>query len=229
MDVDLFDPCPECGEEEHAILHERPQSLTIQCTECSSVRSINPPKRAPIIDINTVVSQDTQSWNVSIPTPSDESIEEGDEFELDDHRMIVTAIELAGQQRKPKALARDITTLFAKVFDTVPLKLSVNEGEKTRSYKLDVEPDMEVPIGLVLEVEGRLLAIKTLKSDQNRTLHKGFLLARNIRRAFCDEAPRRAKVGQVVGTRRRGLPPGEKSSSPSNRIKGPRQGSGKRR
>ncbi len=230
MDDELiYETCPDCEEEEHRILKASPQSLTIQCTDCGKVRSVNPPKQEAIIEINTVVSHDKQSWNVRIPTPSREEVSVGDEFELDEHRMIVTAVELDGQQSVKKAHAADIRTLFAKVFDTVPLKLSVNEGDVTSSYRMDVSPDMEVPVGLVLEVDGRRLAIKTLKSDQNRTLHKGFLLARNIRRAFCDPAPPRAKVGDVITVRKRGLAPGEKSKAPGSRVKGPRQGSGKRR
>ncbi len=222
MDEFILDSCPDCGEEEQQVLHGSTGSLTIRCTDCHAVRTINPPKQESVIEVNTVVSHDNQSWNVRIPTPSLETISLSDEFELDGHRMIVTAIELDGQQSVKKAKATDVRTLFAKVFDTVPLKLSVNERDVTKSYRLDVDPDMEIPVGLVLEVEGILLAIKTLKSDQNRTLHKGFLLARNVRRAFCDPAPRRAKPGDVVTTRRRGLPAGEKSKAPSPRVKGPR-------
>lgn len=218
----ILDTCPECGEDEQEVLHGRPQTLTIRCLGCGAVRSINPPKQETTIDVNTVVSDEDRSWNVQLPTGSREEIRVGDEFELDGHRMIVTAIELDGQQKAPKAMAPLIRNLFAKVFDTVPLKISINEGEVTKSHRLDVDPDMQVPIGLVLEVDGQVLAVKTLKSDQNRTLHKGFLLARNIRRAFCDPAPRRAKAGDVVETRPRGRREGEPSKGPSPRIKGPR-------
>lgn len=213
--------CPDCGNDEFAVLKETPQNVTVQCDECHTVRSFSP-RKIRIIDLNTVVSDGEESWNVQLPTPSEEPVAVGDEFELDDHRMLVTTIEIAGQQRPKKALAKDITTLFAKVFDTVQLKLSVNERDVTRSYRIDVNPDKEIPIGLILEAGGELLVIKTIKSDQNRTLHKGFLYARNIRRAFCDPAPRRAKVGQIVGTRRRGAPAERKGAPPSPRIKGPR-------
>lgn len=222
MDEIILDSCPDCGEEEQAILHGSTGSLTIRCTDCNAVRTINPPRQDTIIELNAVISHEEKSWNVRIPTPSTETIAQGDEFELDGHRMIVTALELDGQQSVKKAKAADVRSLFAKVFDTVPLKLSVNEGDVTKSYRLDVDPDMEIPVGLVLDADGTLLAIKTLKSDQNRTLHKGFLLARNVRRAFCDPAPRRAKSGDVVKTRKRGLAAGEKSTSPSPRVKGPR-------
>lgn len=216
------EPCPECGEEAQEVLHGRPQTLTIRCTGCGAVRSINPPKQESFIDLNTVVSDEDRSWNVQLPTGSREEVRVGDEFELEGRRMIVTAIELDGQQKAPKARAADIRNLYAKVFDTVPLKLSVNEGDVTKSYRLDVDPDMQVPIGLVIDTDGRLLAVKTLKSDQNRTLHKGFLLARNIRRAFCDPAPPRAKAGDIVDTRPRGRREGSPNKGPSPRIKGPR-------
>lgn len=218
----LFDPCPDCEELEHEVLKSSSGSWTIKCLQCGKVRTVNPPKRVPLIELNTVVSKENKSSNTRIPTPANEIVSVGDEFDLDDHRMIVTSIELDGQQQVKKAEASKIHILFTKVFDTVPLKMSVNEGDTTKSYRTEVNPDAEIPVGLVVEVDGVLLAIKTLKSDQNRTLHKGFLLARNVRRAFCDPAPRRAKPGQVVRTRTRGLAFGEKSKAPSPRTKGPR-------
>lgn len=218
MDNEL---CADCGSDEYTVLKETAQNVTVQCIDCNAVRSFSP-RRSRIITINTVVSDGDRSWNVDVPTPDDEQIRVDDEFELEGHRMIVTTVEVAGQQRPTKAKASEITTLFAKVFDTIQLKLSMNEGEKTRSFQLTVEPEMEVAIGLVLEVNGELWVVKTLKSDQNRTLHKGFLFARNVRRAFCDPAPRRAKAGQITSARRRGAPPERKGESPTPRVKGPR-------
>ncbi len=215
------DICPECGDEEHQVLKESPNNITAKCDQCHHVWSWSP-RRSRVIQVNTVVSSGDQSWNVSVPTPDNELISVGDEFELDGHRMLVTSVEIDGQQLPPSAKASDVRTLFAKVFDTVPLKLSVNEKDKTRSYRIDVDPDMEVPIGLVLDVQGVRLAIKTLKSDQNRTLHKGFLFARNIVRAFCDPAPAKAKPGSIIGTRPRGAPAEAKGAPPAKRIKGPR-------
>lgn len=214
--------CPTCGTEEHRVLRATDQNMTVQCMECSRVRSVTP-KRERIVELNLVVSKEESSFRTHIPTPSDEMIRVGYEFELDEHRMIVTAIEVDGQQSPVGAKAHEIKTLFAKVFDTVPLKLSINEGEITKSYRVDVDPDMEVPVGLILALDGRLLVIKTLKSDQNRTLHKGFLFARNVRRAFCDAAPPRAKPGQVItDVRRRGAPLARKGEAPKKRLKGPR-------
>lgn len=218
MDHDL---CADCGSDDYDVLKETPQNVTVQCTECHAVRSFSP-RRSRIIELNTVVSDGDRSWNVDLPTPDDEVIAVDDEFELEGHRMIVTTVEVDGQQRPPKAKASEVKTLFAKVFDTVPLKLSMNEGETTRSFQLTVEPEFEVPIGLVLEVNGELWVVKTLKSDQNRTLHRGFLFARNVRRAFCDPAPRRAKPGQVTQARRRGAPMERKGEAPAKRLKGPR-------
>ena len=84
-----------------------------------------------------------------------------------------------------------------------------------------MDPDHPVQIGEIYESEGRLMAIKTLKSDQNRTLHKGFLLARNVRRAFCDAAPMDMRPGDFMSVRRRGAPANRKGDGPTSRVKAP--------
>lgn len=215
-EVTILD-CPACGSEEHRVLKSNDQNMTVQCMECSRVRSLTP-KRERIVEVNLVVSEGEGSFRTRIPTPAEEEIRVGYEFGLDDHRMIVTGIEVDGQQTPRRARADEVKTLFAKVFDMVALKFSVNEGDVTKSFKTDVDPDMEIPVGLILPVEGRLLVIKTLKSDQNRTLHKGFLLARNITRAFCDPAPS-ARPGQKVPTR----PRGRRGDAPARPRRGPKR------
>lgn len=200
---DVIIDCPVCKRPmQHALLKATPHSITVRCKECDDVRTMSPPQMKTL-ELKLVVSHAGEAWSDRIEVPSDEEIEVGFEFELNDHRMIVTGLEFP-EGKADKGLARDIKVLHAKVFDTVPLKLSVNEGDITKSFRLDVDPDRPVQIGEVVRADGRLLLIKTLKSDQNRTLHKGGLPARNVVRAFCDPAPLRAREGQVMTTRPRG-------------------------
>ncbi len=221
MDDAVITHCPACGEEtEHAVLKAGDANVTVQCSVCFDVRTFSPP-RLKLVRLRLVVSHGEASWSDFLETPSDEEIAVGFEFELDGHRMLVTGVETTTEGRHEKARASDIRVVQAIVFDEVALKLSLNEGERTSSFEVNVDPDHPVHVGEVYEAGGRRMAVKTLKSDQNRTLHKGFLLARNVRRAFCDPAPEGARVGDVVATRKRGAPADRKDKGPTSRVKAP--------
>lgn len=205
---DVLTRCPDCADDtEHALLKESPSGLTVQCHECDRVHSFSP-RRAKVISISLVVSDGDQSSSDTLETFDEETIAVGDEFGHNDHRMLVTGMEGTDGRHHDKLEAKQIKVLHAKLFDTVLLKMSVNEKEITKSYELVVSPERAVSIGEIIAVDGKKLKVKTLKSDQNRTLHKGFLLARNIRRAFCDEVPHWVKEGKIMPVRKRGRPAG---------------------
>lgn len=205
-DEPLLVPCPTCRMDEvHEILKATEQTVTVRCTECQTIRSMSPP-RDRTVELQLIISEGEESRPDRIETPSEEPIRVGDEFEHAGHRMLVTALEAADHRRVQDGPAHDLHTVFAKVFDTVTLKIAVNEGDITRSHEIQVDPDREVHIGEVLDLDSLRVAVKTLKSDQNRTLHKGFLRARNVRRAFCDPVKGRARPGERVRTRTRGRP-----------------------
>lgn len=196
-------PCPACGSEDHEVLREAAGHTTLRCTECGHVRT-EAPRKPRHTDLALVLSDGHRSWSDRILVPDDEPVAVGDEFDHEGSRWLVTGVERTDGHATASAPAAQLRTCFAKRFDQVVLKVSVNEGEVTRSYEEAVDPERPVHIGEVLQVQERLLVVKTLKSDQNRTLHRGFLLARNVRRVFCDPAPPKARPGAVMAVRRRG-------------------------
>ncbi len=146
--------CPKCGYvTEHRLLKPGDNTITVKCEDCGDVRSITPP-RVRIIELKLIVSDDGKAFNDRIEVPRDEEVAVGLEFDMNDHRLIVTGIEVEGKRVK-KSKAEDIKVLHAKMFDTVPLKLSVNEDDVTTSYRMDVDPDRPVSIGEVFKVEGK--------------------------------------------------------------------------
>lgn len=215
-----MDPCPACGDPEFEVLKQSENNLTLQCVECHNVWSTTPP-RVRTIELKVVVSHEGEAHAERMDVLRSDEIAVGDEFELNDHRMIVTGIEREGGNAD-KLLAENIKVLHAKVFDTVPLKFSVNDGDTTRSYRIDVDPDRPISIGEVFDLETAKVVVKTMKSDQNRTIHKGVLAARNVVRCFCDDAPHWMEPGRVVKTRPRGAPPARKGQAPKSRVKGRR-------
>ena len=147
---------------------------------------------------------------------------------VSDQRMPgMTGVELL---RKARTVAPNaIRVLLTGYTDLASLVGSINQGEITRSFQESVSPEEEIHVGTVREVQGVRLAVKTLKSDQNRTLHRGYLYARNVSRVFADVAHARARPGAKVKTRQRGAGPwGNNGARPSNKDKKPR-GLGSRR
>lgn len=224
--VDL--KCADCDEVwEHTILRAADAGWTVQCLRCKRVRTMPAPKQERFVPVPVIVSEGGNSRTAQLYVPLDGFVSNDDEFDLEGHRVRVTAVEVDAGQRPKKAKGRDVRTLYAVMFDTVTLHYTVNMGELTKSFQEDVVPEEEIHVGSVREVQGERLAIKTIKSDQNRTLHRGYLYARNVSRVFADVA--RSKGGTRERTRQRGAGPwGNNGARPSNKDKKPR-GLGSRR
>jgi uncharacterized Zn finger protein len=205
-DIVLLD-CPACDEEEQRVLRAARSGWTLQCTSCQAIRTVPAPPEERSIEVAGIVSEGPAARSVRLHVPLDGQIKVGDEVELEGHTLKVTGIEASDGTRPDKALGRDVRVLHAKAFDTVRIPYSVNQGEFTKSFQEDIDPDTVIEVGEVREVQGVRLLVKTLKSDQNRTIHHGFLLARNVRRVFADVAPKDAKPGQRRKTRARGADP----------------------
>jgi uncharacterized Zn finger protein len=209
------------------LLRAAASGWTLRCTKCKRVRTVPAPRQERFVPVPVVVSQGAASASHTLHVPLDGPVAIDDEYDLEGHRLRITALERPDGTRPSSAPGRDIKVLYAVVFDTVRLHYTLNMGETTRSFQEDLPPEEEIHIGSVREVQGVRLAIKTLKSDQNRTLHRGFLLARNVRRVFADLAPEGKRAGQRVRTRSRGAGPwGSKGAS--NKDRRPR-GLGSRR
>ena len=220
--------CPHCEEvQEHHVLRAADAGWTVQCLRCKRVRTMPAPKQERFVPVPTILAEGPASRRVQLNVPLDGTVAPGDEYDFEGHRVRVTAVELADGQRPKSARGRDVRIVYAVVFDTVTLHYTVNQGDVTRSFQEQVVPEEEIHVGSVREVQGIRLAIKTLKSDQNRTLHRGFLFARNVHRVFADVAT--TKSGTKERTRRRGAGPwGNQGARPSNKDKRPR-GLGSRR
>ncbi len=224
--VDLH--CPHCDEvREHAVLRAAAANWTLRCERCKKTRTMPAPKQPRMHIVPVILSEGPTSRNASFAVELDGTVGIDDEFDLEGRRIRVTAVESVEGMRPKRLKSREVKTVYAVLFDTVNLHYTVNQGEITRSFQESASPEEEIHVGTVREVQGVRLAIKTLKSDQNRTLHRGFLFARNITRVFADLAPDRATTGSKVRTRSRGAGPWG-SQGPSNKDRRPRGLGGRR-
>lgn len=218
----VFLECATCGDvEEHALLRAAESGWTVECLECRTKQTMPAPPKQRMTVVPVVLSDGAAARSIQLEVPLDGPVAVDEEAEVEGKRIRFTAVERRDGSRPKKAPGRDIKTLYAVAYDTVRLRYTVNEGEVTRSFQEEAPPEEEIHVGIVREVQGLRLVVKTLKSDQNRTLHRGFLLARNVRRIFADVAPRGSKIGQPAKARRRGAPKGQSKPRSKDKRPGP--------
>ncbi len=223
----ILQECPTCGEvTEHDLLRAAASGWTLKCNECNIARVVPAPRKEKGTIIPIILSHGAASRSTQVEVGRESPVTIDDEMQVDGMRIRVTAVERPNGMRPTSALGKYIKTIYAVEFDTVALRYTVNHGEITKSFLEEVAPELEVQIGVVRNVQGVNLVIKTLKSDQNRTLHRGYLLARNVNRVFADLAPLGVYVGDRIKSRKRGAPKGK--SKPRTRDSRPR-GLGPRR
>ena len=214
--------CPTCDlDQGHEVLRAADSGWTVQCSRCKLIRVLPAPRRERTMPVPVILSEGATSRMETLEVPVEAGVGVNDEYDLEGHRVRITAVELRDGTRPKRAKGPDVKTLYAVVFDTVRLLYTVNQGDITKSFQEDVSPEEEIHIGTVREVDGVKLAIKTLKSDQNRTINRGFLFARSITRVFADVAAAKARKGDKVRIRSRGAGPWG-SKGPSNKDKRPR-------
>ena len=171
----IFYECPVCDEEtEHQILKGRMGKATIEgtfrCNSCGRVTS-ETIKIPELIEVPVVFSDGEVSETTRTTIESNDIIAIDDEFELDDGRKVcVTHIDVDEGKKVKKALATDVRKLWVKRFDILSVKVSVNDGGKTYSLRVQAEPDDEFVVG----------AIKTKHS----LVRRGVAEARDITRIY---------------------------------------------
>ncbi len=180
--------CPECGEEtEHQILKGRMGRATLEgtfrCNACGTVTSetIRIPE---LIEVPVVYSDGDVSETTRTTIESNDIIQIDDEFELDDGRLVcVTHIDVADDKKVKKALATDVKKLWVKRFDVLSVKVSVNDGGKTHSLRVEAEPDDEFVVGTQLEFEDFDCLIHAIKTKHS-LVRRGAAEARDITRIY---------------------------------------------
>jgi uncharacterized Zn finger protein len=153
----------------------------VKCSKCGfRYQSVI---RTPMaISVPIIVSEQQSSEKSEIELSSDEMINVGDEFHLDEGTVKITAIEVKSR-RVESSLAKRITTLWAKKFDKIKLGISINKGEKTLTRTLWAVPDEEFFIGDVMKIKGLSFTIHRIKTH-DKNLREGSAAARDIVRLY---------------------------------------------
>jgi uncharacterized Zn finger protein len=136
------------------------------------------------ITVQSIISDRDASERKRIEFGPIEEVHVGEEFFWEDHNLKVTSIEKEGR-RVDKAKAKEIDCLWLKVFDTVPVKVSIVKGANTKSERLEAAPEEEFAVGDILEFGRDKVVIDKIKTTRRMIYREGVpYQARDIKRVY---------------------------------------------
>ena len=180
--------CDTCGDVPHRVLRGKVTGKdevifegVVKCSKCGQVRSVLTREPKPI-QVPLIISFLEKSERTFLEFSPDEEVELGQEIELGDTRLKVTSIEVGGR-RMEGALAKEVSTLWAKRTDRVRVKFSVNMGNRTVPHEVLATPDEEFEVGDIVDL-GRARAVVHHIRTRQRTVHDGRVRADEIVRMY---------------------------------------------
>ncbi|MDH7508823.1 MAG: HVO_0476 family zinc finger protein [Methanomassiliicoccales archaeon] len=184
----IYLECPSCGTNTlHEVLRGRvggkkeTLEATVRCRKCGTVHTTLYTEMKPL-RIPVIVSDLGKSQREEIELGPDELITIGDELIVGDTQVVVTSIE-SGEKRMKECVAREIGTIWAKRFDRVKVKISINKGSKTIPAEMLVPPDEEFYVGDLLTIGKYNVVVHNIKT-KDRMLRDGGSEAREIVRIY---------------------------------------------
>jgi uncharacterized Zn finger protein len=184
----LYLDCPSCGDKTlHEVLKGKISKggdvleTTVRCQECQQVHSaiVREPKsvKVPIIlsDMGTTRKTDFEMGE-------DEFLAVGEELFIGDVNVVITAIE-KGEKRVDHAPAKEAKAVWAKKFDKVRVRISVNKTSKTLAAELTALPDEEFFVGDILTIGRDEVVIHSIKT-KDAMVRNGGVAARDIVRIY---------------------------------------------
>lgn len=188
----LYLHCPSCGDKTlHEVLKGRISKggdvleTTVRCQECQQVHAaiVREPKS---VKVPIILSDMGATSKMEFEFGEDELLAVGDELFVGDANVIVTAIE-KGERRVDQAPAKEVRTLWAKKYDKVRVRISVNKTSKTLAAELTALPDEEFFVGDILTIGRDEVVIHSIKTKEAMVRHGG-VAARDIVRIYSKSA-----------------------------------------
>lgn len=188
----LYLDCPSCGDKTlHEVLRGRISKggdvleTTVKCQECQLVHAaiVREPRS---VKVPIILSDMGITRKMEFEFGEDEMVVVEDELYVGDTNIIITAIE-KGERRVDQAPAKEIKTIWAKRYDKVRVKISVNKTSKTLAAELTALPDEEFFVGDILTVGRDEVVIHNIKTKEGMVRHGG-VAARDIVRLYAKSA-----------------------------------------
>ena len=181
--------CPNCGEVvPHRVLRGKIAGKdeivfegVVRCSKCDAISNVVTREPKPIV-VPLILSWLDRSEKTSLEFSPDEDVAIGEELDLGDTRIAVTAIESAGR-RVGATKAKAVDTIWAKRIDQVRVKFSVNKGNRTVPHDVLAAPDEEFEIGEIVDL-GKDRAVVHHIRTRLRTMRQGRVRADEIVRMY---------------------------------------------
>ena len=132
----LYLDCPSC--EEHSVhevlkgkMGKKQETLeaTVKCQECGHIYT-TVVREQELVRVPLIISDQGSSNRTVIELESGEELTVGNELFMDENRLLVTAID-CGDRRVEHCPVEKIGTIWAKKFDKIIVKVSINKHTKT--------------------------------------------------------------------------------------------------
>jgi len=181
--------CPNCGEVvPHRVLRGKIAGKdeivfegVVRCSKCDAISNVVTREPKPIV-VPLILSWLDRSEKTSLEFSPDEDVAIGEELDLGDTRIAVTAIESAGR-RVGATKAKAVDTIWAKRIDQVRVKFSVNKGNRTVPHDVLAAPDEEFEVGQIVAL-GKDRAVVHHIRTRIRTMRQGRVRADEIVRMY---------------------------------------------
>ncbi|MDI9632697.1 MAG: HVO_0476 family zinc finger protein [Methanolinea sp.] len=181
--------CPECScETVHEILAGGRNPVG-RCTECGDVHPVSPGREKKKLLVKAIVSDGATSRPGTVGMEEGEVCRVGDTFVAecgDEYTGVeVTSIE-AGGTRTRKARAEEISTLWTRKVEEVPLRIAVHAGKTTVPLRVTVPGEDEFAVGETYSFGKKRIRISRIKIRNGGMLKKSGekAEAKRIRRIF---------------------------------------------
>lgn len=194
MPSQTWPTCPDCGSEAASILHEanpdaESTDATLECEECGRVFKDVVHRPEPV-EVDCIISEGAESRPTQLELPPEERIRVDDEIFGEGHRLLITGLETDDGRRVRSATPEMLGTVWCKVFDTVNLDVSVNQGHRTWTGEVTATPEEEFLIGDELDLKWGTVELHAIKTNTG-VLHEASanargtpMQARNIKRLY---------------------------------------------
>jgi uncharacterized Zn finger protein len=188
----LYLDCPSCGEKTlHEVLKGRLSKghdvleTTVKCQTCGHIHNtvVREPKT---VNVPIIVSEMGQSKRFEFEFGEEEMVALEEELFVGDANVVITAIE-KGDKRVSHSPANEISTLWAKRFDKVRVKISVNKNTKTMAAEVFALPEEEFFVGDLMTIGRDEVVIHSIKVDDGM-VRTGGVAARDIVRIYAKTA-----------------------------------------
>jgi uncharacterized Zn finger protein len=181
--------CTHCGETApHRVLRGKIGGKdeivfegVVRCSKCDAVSNVVTREPKPI-SVPLILSWLDRSEKTSLEFSPEEDVWVGQELDLGDTRIAITAIE-AGGRRVKDAKAKASDTVWAKRVDQVRVKFSVNKGNRTVPHEVLAAADEEFEIGEIVDLGKDRAVVHHIRTPL-RTLRQGRVRADEIVRMY---------------------------------------------